>query len=269
MEYISIHDISAKWNMKERKVTAFCREGRIAGARKIGKTWMIPDDALMPLDKRTKEFESFSSELISYSISIPYTDFSIENKVINGFKDIYKRNPDYTSFIPYRLCLLGINYDFNKGKSLGITLDKGIHIAYSIKLNGIVELSSLQYPKRCQWHVLEPPLNILEDWADPLRIAATELNKRYPLRLGIAAVIDGELPLDGLSSSNTLILTFLSALAFANGIKLNYEELIEISRLSEKNNKIITNTKLDSMIELYSKKNNLLYVDMMNESFEG
>ena len=139
MEYISIHEISKKWNMKERKVTALCRDGRIAGARKIGKTWMIPDDTLIPLDKRTKEYESYSNELMNDSISIPYSEESSESKVINSFKKVYKRNPDYTSFIPYRLCLLGVNYDFNKGRSIGITIDKGIHIAYSIKLNGIIE----------------------------------------------------------------------------------------------------------------------------------
>ena len=58
MEYISIKEISVKWQMKERKVTALCRENRIAGARKIGKNWLIPSDALKPIDKRTKEFEN-------------------------------------------------------------------------------------------------------------------------------------------------------------------------------------------------------------------
>jgi len=268
MEYISIHEISKKWHMKERKVTAFCRENRIAGARKVGKVWLIPSDALAPLDKRTKDFVNYTLEVKELNTTVPYSESGGEAKVIESYKNIYKRDPMYTTFTPYRLCPLGINYDFNKGHILGFTLDKGIHIAYATKLNGIIELISLQYPKRAQWHVLEPPVGIKEDWADPLRTAATELNKHYPLRIGISAVIDGELPLDGLSSSNTLIITFLNALAFANNIKLSLEELIEIARVSEKSSKIVTNTKLDSMIEIYSKKNKLLYIDTLNDSYE-
>lgn len=268
MEYLSIHDISKKWHMKERKVTAFCRENRIAGARKVGKTWLIPSDALAPLDKRTKDFVNYTLEVKEQNTTVSYTESGGEAKVIDSYKKIYKRDPMYTTFTPYRLCLLGINYDFNKGHVLGVTLDKGIHIAYATKINGIIELISLQYPKRAQWHVLEPPVGIKEDWADPLRVAATELNKRYPLRIGISAVIDGELPIDGLSSSNTLIITFLNALAFANNIKLSLEELIEIAKVSEKSNKIISNTKLDSMIEIYSKKNKLLHIDTLNDSYE-
>ena len=37
MEYLSVHDMSEKWNIKERKLTAFCRENRIAGLRRLEK----------------------------------------------------------------------------------------------------------------------------------------------------------------------------------------------------------------------------------------
>ena len=267
MEYISIHEISKKWHMKERKVTSFCREGRIPGARKNGKEWLIPSDALKPIDMRTKEYVNYTNELKEASNTLSYTESGGE-RVVDSYIKTYKRKPMYTTFTPYRLCILGTNYEFNKGKVLGVTLDKGIHIAYSIKMNGIIELQSLQYPKRAQWHILMPPMNKTDDWAEPLRIAATELNKRYPLRIGISAIIDGELPVDGLSSSNTLIITFLNALAFANNIKLSLDELIEISKVSEKSTKIISNTKLDSMIEIYSKKNNLLYIDTNDSTYE-
>ena len=54
MDYIAVPEAAKKWNIKERKVTALCRDGRIAGAHKIGKCWYVPDDAPKPLDKRTK-----------------------------------------------------------------------------------------------------------------------------------------------------------------------------------------------------------------------
>ncbi len=268
MEYISIHDISTKWNMKERKVTAFCREGRIAGAKKVGKTWMIPSDALMPLDKRTKDFENFELEVESDNRFIPYTKSGGEERVVSYYQDKYLKPPMYTSFTPYRICPIGAHVDHNLGKITGFAIDKGIHFAYSIKNNGIIELESLQYPKRAQWHVLNTPSVRENDWADPLRGATIELNNRYPLRYGLSAVIDGELPIGGLSSSSSLIITFVNALAFVNGLKLTKEELIEIAELSENKYLGIANGKLDESCEVYSKKNCLLSVDMLDNHYE-
>ena len=126
----------------------------------------------------------------------------------------------------------------------------------------------MQYPKRAQWHVLNTPSVRENDWADPLRGATIELNNRYPLRFGLSAVIDGELPIGGLSSSTSLIITFINALAFVNGIKLNKEEMIEMAEKSENNYLGIANGKLDESCEVYSKKNCLLSVDTFDNSYE-
>ena len=268
MEYISIHDISKQWNMKERKVTAFCRDGRIAGARKVGKTWMIPSDALMPLDKRTKEFENQVKEFSTNEDFIPYTSVGDEEKVIAYYTEKYQKPPMYTTFTPYRICPIGAHVDHNLGLITGFAIDKGIHFTYSIKNNGIIELESLQYPKRAQWHVLNTPSNRENDWADPLRGATIELANRYPLRYGMSAVIDGELPIGGLSSSSSLIISFINALAFLNGITLTKEELIDISESSENKYLGIANGKLDESCEVYSKKNCLLVADMKDNSYQ-
>ena len=262
MEYLSIHDMSNKWNMKERKLTSLCRDNRISGARKIGKTWLIPSDAIKPLDKRTKEFESLNKE--DKNINITYSNG--EDRVVNTYKNKYNKEPMYTTFTPYRICPLGAHVDHNLGTITGFAIDKGIHIAYSIKNNGIIELESLQYPKRAQWHILNTPSIKENDWADPLRGATIELNNRYPLRYGLSAIIDGELPIGGLSSSSSLIITFINALAFINNIKLTEEELIEISEASENNYLGIANGKLDQSCEVYSRKNKLLYVDMLDNT---
>ena len=268
MEYLSVRDMSEKWNMKERKLTAFCRDNRIAGAKKIGKEWMIPSDALKPLDKRTKEFENFQLEIEDYKTTISYSKENSENKVVQSFIEKYGNEPMYIAFTPYRIWPLGAHVDHNLGKITGFAIDKGIHIAYSSKSNGIVEIESLQFSKNSQWHILNTPSKKENDWADPLRGATIELNNRYPLRYGMSAIIDGELPIGGLSSSAALIITFINALAFINNIKLTEKELIEISELSEKNYLGIENGKLDQMCEIYSKKNKLLYVDMKDDSYE-
>ena len=48
MEYVSVAKMSEKWEISERSVRNYCAQGRIAGAKLIGKTWYIPADARKP-----------------------------------------------------------------------------------------------------------------------------------------------------------------------------------------------------------------------------
>lgn len=188
--------------------------------------------------------------------------------VTRHFEEIYHRLPEYTAFTPYRVCPLGAHSDHQLGKITGFAIDKGIHIAYGPKMNGVVEISSLQFPKRAQWHVSETPSEKQGDWADHLRGATIALNSRYPLRTGLCAVLDGELPIGGLSSSAAVIITFLSALCHLNGITLSAKELIEISKEAENKYVGVSCGKLDQSCEVYCRKDKLLYMDMQDDSYE-
>ncbi len=48
----SCKEMSTKWGISERRVTQYCKEGKIPGAVKIGKHWQVPDDAKRPVDNR-------------------------------------------------------------------------------------------------------------------------------------------------------------------------------------------------------------------------
>ncbi len=52
MNYLSASEIAAIWNLSSRMVAYYCENGRIAGAVKKGKTWLIPEGAFRPADKR-------------------------------------------------------------------------------------------------------------------------------------------------------------------------------------------------------------------------
>ena len=54
MEYLTTVEMSAKWNITSRRIGVLCAEGRVAGADKKGKTWLIPSDAVKPADGRFK-----------------------------------------------------------------------------------------------------------------------------------------------------------------------------------------------------------------------
>ena len=53
-DMMSSKTASIKWNITESRITRMCRDGRIPGATKKGKSWLIPADAKKPADKRIK-----------------------------------------------------------------------------------------------------------------------------------------------------------------------------------------------------------------------
>ena len=184
------------------------------------------------------------------------------------FESTYKKTPQYTAFTPYRVCPIGAHSDHQLGKITGFAINKGIHIAYGPKENGVIEIQSLQFDKRAQWHVEATPKTKENDWADHLRGATIALNNRYSLRRGLCAVLDGELPIGGLSSSAAVIITYLSALCKMNEINLTPQELISISKEAENKYVGVSCGKLDQSCEVYCKKNHLLYMDLQDDTYE-
>ena len=187
---------------------------------------------------------------------------------VDVFEKTYKKMPQYTAFTPYRICPIGAHSDHQLGKITGFAINKGINIAYGPKENGVIEIQSVQFEKRAQWHVEATPKIKENDWADHLRGATIALHKKYSLRRGLCAVLDGELPIGGLSSSAAVIITFLSALCKMNGIELAPEELISISKEAENEYVGVACGKLDQSCEVYCKKDHLLYMDLLDDSYE-
>ena len=54
MEKITAQQAAEKWGIALRRVQDHCKKGRIPGAQLFGHNWMIPADAVCPLDGRSK-----------------------------------------------------------------------------------------------------------------------------------------------------------------------------------------------------------------------
>jgi hypothetical protein len=54
MEYLTTIEMSSRWNITPRRIGVLCSEGRIEGAEKKGKTWLIPENTEKPADARYK-----------------------------------------------------------------------------------------------------------------------------------------------------------------------------------------------------------------------
>lgn len=51
---LTVEQIAKEWNLSPRTVQNMCKNGRIKGAVNFGKSWMIPENAQRPEDKRKK-----------------------------------------------------------------------------------------------------------------------------------------------------------------------------------------------------------------------
>ena len=90
----------------------------------------------------------------------------------------------------------------------------------------------------------------------------------HTLSVGLCGVIEGSLPIGGLSSSAAVILAFLQALCSVNHIYLSPKELIDTAYDAEKNYVGVNVGTLDQSCEVLSRKDSLLYLDCADSSYE-
>lgn len=68
LKYMSITEASGKWEISDRRIRVLCAEGRIEGAEKIGRNWMIPVGAIKPTDAREGTRKRYIGLDYDYSI---------------------------------------------------------------------------------------------------------------------------------------------------------------------------------------------------------
>lgn len=52
MNFLTTAEYAKIWNISQRRVAIYCKEGRIDGAVLKGKTWLIPVNTKKPEDPR-------------------------------------------------------------------------------------------------------------------------------------------------------------------------------------------------------------------------
>ena len=186
-------------------------------------------------------------------------------------------NYQYHIFSPYRVCPLGAHVDHQRGLVTGFAIDKGVDLWWtpsgSSCLGGEVPLNPPVYGEN---HVhlesrtfegtvdfdIDAPSQVKEHhWGDYARGAKYALRKRFELKRGITGVIQGSLPVGGLSSSAAVLIAYVMAFAKANDITLQPFEVVKIASEAEREYIGLNNGLLDQACIALSKKNQLLFLD--------
>jgi len=55
MDYFTSIEMPKVWGISSRREPLLCSEGRVPGAEKKGKTWLIPKDAKKPENPRKRK----------------------------------------------------------------------------------------------------------------------------------------------------------------------------------------------------------------------
>ena len=76
--WMTVQEAAKQWNIPEQQVTRYCRDGRIDGAEKNGRTWFIPENARKPERiSRNKKFEDVSSPAAKRPLPIGVSNFRV------------------------------------------------------------------------------------------------------------------------------------------------------------------------------------------------
>ena len=71
MEYLNITETAEKWGISPRRLQTLCANGKVEGATRFGKAWMIPKNTQKPIDGRTKASKENVVSLFKKNMPMP------------------------------------------------------------------------------------------------------------------------------------------------------------------------------------------------------
>ena len=178
----------------------------------------------------------------------------------------------YHIFSPYRVCPLGAHVDHQHGLVTGFAIDKGVDLWFNITNtdstdktdnwpDGHVHLESKTFEGIVDFEIDAPSQVRERHWGDYARGAKYALRKRFELKRGITGVIQGSLPVGGLSSSAAVLIAYVMAFAKANDITLQPFEVVKIASEAEREYIGLNNGLLDQACIALGRKDGLLFLD--------
>ena len=55
MKYLNISEAAVRWGITGRRIQQLCKSGAIKGAKKEGRSWLLPETAGIPLHSRSEK----------------------------------------------------------------------------------------------------------------------------------------------------------------------------------------------------------------------
>ena len=185
-----------------------------------------------------------------------------------GESSSFDRSEAFLVNAPLRICPLGAHVDHQGGVVTGMTVDRQVVMAAVPETDAVVRLASLDFPGEVVVELEDQVPTRAGDWGDYVRAAVAVLLREHPLRSGFRAVIGGDLPGAGLSSSAAVLVAYLLALTRVNEIDIAREEISSLVQRAENEYVGVASGRLDQSIILFAELGHLTRVDCSDLSIE-
>jgi galactokinase/galacturonokinase len=149
----------------------------------------------------------------------------------------------------------------------GFAINKGVDLWFNVCDDEVVKLKSLTFEGEVEFNISKATQIRERHWGDYARGAKYALAKRFTLARGIDGVIQGSLPVGGLSSSAAVLVAYVMAFAKANNIELQPFEIVKIASEAEREYIGLNNGLLDQACIVLGKKNGLLFLDCDTDEY--
>jgi galactokinase len=166
---------------------------------------------------------------------------------------------------PYRICPLGAHIDHQGAPVLGMTIDAYTLLAFVPVNPPEIQLTSMAYPGKVCFRFDQIPGSMTHPWGNYVRSAVLAFQEEHTLHHGIMGIVDGMLPGCGLSSSASVLLSYLYALSSANHLILQPWDSVRLTRSAEKDHMGLNNGILDQTSIVFGRKDTLVYIETLKE----
>ena len=185
-----------------------------------------------------------------------------------GESPSFDRSEAFLVEAPLRICPLGAHVDHQGGVVTGMTIDRQVVMAAVPETDEVVRVASLDFPGEVVVELGDQVPTRAGNWGDYVRAAVAVLSKEHRLRRGFRAVIGGDLPGAGLSSSAAVLVAFLLALTRVNELNIGREEISALAQRAENEYVGVASGRLDQSIILFAENGHLTRVDCSDLSIE-
>ncbi len=192
------------------------------------------------------------------------------DELVAHFKKRERVAVDDLSFVvsPYRISPLGAHIDHQGGPVLGMTIDAHTLLAFIPNEEPRIRLYSMNYPGVVEFSLEKIRTSKKDDWERYAKGAAKIICERGQIDRGLIGAVSGALPASGLSSSASIGLAYLHALAKVNDLELGADDYVELDRRLENDYLKLKNGILDQMTIIHGRKDHLLHINTVTRDVE-
>lgn len=229
MEYLKITEVAEKWNISPRRLQSLCANGRIHGATRFGRAWMIPADAIKPVDGRTKAASDEGAANMPLPRKTPFlvmTDLYTQPGSAEKVVESLANNPEAQTLFAMEIAQLrgdigtvyqNSKYLLRQHSGLYAVLSAGVLLARCAIWQG-----DLQMWRRAKIHMAEAPVKNDEE-RDIVSFAILAVDSllydvaNFPEWFRIGCF--DPLPVDSMTAAGVFYAKYLYAVAYAVATK--------------------------------------------------